>query len=156
MRLGGILGAGPNLCATNLNNIYNSGKITVINADKITGYLHIGGVIGAYGDLNNKLSIENAYNIASFYIHGTARLALIGAICGEDTSATTINNSYFLNSIPYSSIGKDNSSGDNIDIKSITSNQKQELLKNLNKDGSNSWKNDDKNINKGYPILSWQ
>lgn len=156
VRLGGILGVGPNLCATNLNNIYNSGKITVRNADKITGYLHIGGVIGEYGGLNNKLSIENAYNIASFYIHGTARLALIGAICGEDTSATTINNSYFLNSIPYSSIGKENSSGDNIDIKSITSNQKQELLTNLNKDGNNSWKNDDKNINKGYPILSWQ
>ena len=33
--------------------------------------------------------------------------------------------------------------------------QKQELLSYLNKNGNNSWKNDDKNINKGYPILNW-
>ena len=25
----------------------------------------------------------------------------------------------------------------------------------LNKNGNNSWKNDDKNINNGYPILNW-
>ena len=33
--------------------------------------------------------------------------------------------------------------------------QKQELLSDLNKNGNNSWKNDDKNINNGYPILNW-
>ena len=33
--------------------------------------------------------------------------------------------------------------------------QKQELLSDLNKNGNNSWKNDDKNINNRYPILNW-
>ena len=33
--------------------------------------------------------------------------------------------------------------------------QKQELLSDLNKNENNNWKNDDKNINNGYPILNW-
>ena len=33
--------------------------------------------------------------------------------------------------------------------------QKQELLLYLNKNENNNWKNDDKNINNGYPILNW-
>lgn len=158
IRLGGISGIGSNVAITDLKNVYNSGNITINSTNKITGYLHIGGIMGSYGVLKNQLSIENSYNIGSFdvNVNQMANSASIGAICGEDTSATTIDNSYFLNSIPYSSIGKENSSGDNIDIKSMASNQKQELLTNLNKDGNNSWKNDDKNINNGYPILSWQ
>ena len=100
--------------------------------------------------------MKNAYNIGSFDVNDTASKAIIGAICGEDTSNTTIKNSYYLNSISYEGVGKENSLVDNIEITAITSNQKQELLKNLNGDGNNIWKNDAKNINNGYPILSWQ
>ena len=157
IKIGGILGAGSNYCVTSIENAYNSGKITMKCRSEVMERLHIGGIIGSsYAALNNELNIKNVYNIGAFDVNGTSDLDSIGAICGEDTSATTIDNSYFLNTIPYSSIGKENSSGDNIDIKSMASNQKQELLTNLNKDGNNSWKSDDKNINNGYPILSWQ
>lgn len=154
--IGGILGWGPTLCTTELENLYNSGKILVNCTNEITESLHVGGILGSGGVYEGQLNIQNVYNIGSFSIDGKSKESIIGAICGEDKLETTIDNSYFLNSIPYSSIGKENSSGDNIDIKSMASNQKQELLTNLNKDGNNSWKSDDKNINNGYPILSWQ
>ena len=157
VHLGGILGIGAHRCETDLINVYNSGILKINIKNEINKELiKIGGILGSCGDINNKIDMKNAYNIGSFDVNDTASKAIIGAICGEDTSNTTIKNSYYLNSISYEGVGKENSLVDNIEITAITSNQKQELLKNLNGDGNNIWKNDAKNINNGYPILSWQ
>ncbi len=153
LRVGGILGVCSNSCKTNIENVYNSGNLNVSDIDSKA--VHLGGIVATYSDSSKELMIKNSYTIGAMKLNCNQDNFLVGAICGEDTYATTISNCYYLNTIQYNGVYKENSSIVNIDIKSISSSQKQELLSDLNKNGNNSWKNDDKNINNGYPILNW-
>ena len=56
--VGGIVGW---LSAGNVNNVFNTGNITVINQNSATS--QVGGIVGAVGNAHGAVTISNAYNL---------------------------------------------------------------------------------------------
>lgn len=58
--VGGIVGW---LSAGNVNNVFNTGNITVINQNSATS--QVGGIVGAVGNAHGAVTISNAYNLGA-------------------------------------------------------------------------------------------
>ncbi|MBM6727236.1 hypothetical protein, partial [Megamonas funiformis] len=58
--VGGIVGW---LSAGNVNNVFNTGNITVINQNTATS--QVGGIVGAVGNAHGAVTISNAYNLGA-------------------------------------------------------------------------------------------
>lgn len=136
---GGIIGV--NLGT--IENSYNIGKIETTGIQTFAG-----GIIG----YSNKGEINNSYNIAEIIIQGENSIA--GGILGRNETLAepvTINNSYY-------SVGDyayyDWSENGYIGIEG--SKISNEQLKTYSSILGNSYKEDENNINNGYPILKWQ
>ena len=100
------------------------------NITKTTWYA--GGICG----LNQYGEIQNCYNIGMIEATNCA-----GGIEGAYLTNTTNLNTYFL---------LDTTSSERSKVKT------EEELKNLYSTLGEAFKNDTRNINKGYPILNWQ
>lgn len=153
--VGGIAGENINI----VSGCYNNGKIS--------GTSRIGGVAGS-----NKGTITNCYN-ASLISNGDYAGGLVAINIG------TISNSYNTGRISaYATgggvIGKNcggkisncyslvdcvakEATGDNGSVRSAAAMKSAAAISQLNlSQGDLPWKHDSKNINQGYPILSWQ
>ena len=146
--IGGIL-AYTYLNNLQLNNLYSNGKM---NIKGNTNRLYVGGIVGY--DTNGKVSLKNSYSISEIIDETTSDNKNIGNIYGRiNASNTTIANCYYLDQNNYYGIGSEQS---DTNIIKIQPSQKQELLTKLNEAENGIWKKDEKNVNKGYPILIWQ
>ena len=153
--LGGIAGSLSNRGDSTLENVYNSGKITIKGTHNYTiDQIEIGGIAGGKSKSNNNMKISNSYNIGELNLNNINNISNIGKILGVIRNNTKIDNCFYLENSIYNGIGTDNLDLNQINISTISS--KQNLLTNLNKNQDNIWKNDEKNINYGYPILYWQ
>ena len=91
--VGGIVGW---LSAGNVNNVFNTGNITVINQNTATS--QVGGIVGAVGNAHGAVTISNAYNLGALRTFkntniGTVGNNSIGGILGEVSDGTGgINN----------------------------------------------------------------
>lgn len=138
-----------------LKNLYNCGKISVNGTVSLK--VNSGGIIGWDMMPEGKtLILSNCYNSGDTNINAISDVKNIGNIYGEKAKKTIIKNCYYLTGNVYDGVGYDYDEESNNDITAITDNQKQELVKKLNKDENNIWKSDTNNINNGYPILFWQ
>ena len=86
--VGGIVGW---LSAGNVNNVFNTGNITVINQNTATS--QVGGIVGAVGNAHGAVTISNAYNLGALRTFkntniGTVGNNSIGGILGEVSDGT--------------------------------------------------------------------
>lgn len=115
-----------------------------------TKYAIVGGIVG-----NNIMKIENCYNIGKIIGKGSGYIHT-GGIAGN---AGTMKFCYYLNKSIESKTEEDNK---NVNIKECVM-QTEEQMKSddfinlLNEElEEKEWKKDEKSINNGYPVLSWQ
>ena len=100
------------------------------------------------------MKINNCYNIGKIIGEGSG-YTHIGGIAGN---AGTMKYCYYLNKSMDSKTEDDNK---NINIKECVM-QTEEQMKSdgfidlINEELEEEWKKDEKGINNGYPILSWQ
>lgn len=126
---------------------YNKGEVDVKEG---TNYAFSGGIVG-----NNASVINNCYNVGKISGVGSG-YARVGAIAGN---AGTINYCYYLDESVSSGLGYGTTSST---ITECVLKNKQEMKQRGLIDLLNSnieqieWKEDLKQINEGYPILSWQ
>ena len=91
--VGGIVGW---LSAGNVNNVFNTGNITVINQNTATS--QVGGIVGAVGNAHGAVTISNAYNLGALRTFKNTNIRTvgnnsIGGILGEVSDGTGgINN----------------------------------------------------------------
>lgn len=89
--VGGIVGW---LSAGNVNNVFNTGNITVINQNTAnSGTSQVGGIVGAVGNAHGAVIISNAYNLGALRTFkntniGTVGNNSIGGILGEVSDGT--------------------------------------------------------------------
>ena len=146
-RVGGITGT---TYQPTIKNTYNAGDINIVAPAR---YTKVGGIVGE--DRNNDaITLSNCYNIGKITAVGTGYIYK-GDMEGQGGNNTTnITNCYYL--LP--GTGKLNGTGSptvtGSEGKDETTMKSQEFLNILNTDSV--WKMDTNNINKGYPILSWQ
>ena len=100
----------------NINNVFNTGNITVVNNDKSDGGSQVGGIaggVGLYSDSDS--SISYAYNLGTIrsftnnkpnYIGG-----IIGKITAEGSNKLDINNVYTTGNLYAQVNGSSNSNG---------------------------------------------
>lgn len=146
-RVGGIVG---NHSKATIKNTYNAGNINIVAPAK---YTKVGGIVGQDNN-DDAVTLSNCYNIGKITAVGTGYIYK-GDMEGQGGNNTTnITNCYYL--LP--GTGKLNGTGNptvtDSEGKDETTMKSQEFLKILNTDSV--WKMDTNNINKGYPILSWQ
>ncbi len=154
--VGGL--AGLNHAMGNITNSINKGKIEVLDEN-------VGGIVG----INNG-TISSCYNIGEIDSTKTDKLT-IGGICGQNLSESFINTSYNIGKIKNKNyaggvVGADFGSISNCfciencleketkdtDYKCTDEEMKSNIISKL----GNDYKNDEENINNGYPILKWQ
>lgn len=86
--VGGIVGW---LSAGNVNNVFNTGNITVINQNSATS--QVGGIVGAVGNAHGAVIISNAYNLGALRTFKNTNINnvgknSIGGILGEVSDGT--------------------------------------------------------------------
>ena len=127
----------------NITNCYNTGAVT-------SAFENIGGIAGL-----NRGKIENCYNIGQ--LRGSVENK--GGITGnnnlfEGTTATYVGeiyNSYTLSEVTDKIAGINNSTiGSECSLKSSAE------LKQIYTTLGEAFKQDEDNINQGYPVLTWQ
>ena len=154
--IGGIVGKADNGGNIDIKNVYNSGDIKIkgLNQNQVS-QLCIAGIVGEKSNQSDNLAIQNAYNIGLINVEKVNDTASIGEILGLDRRGITkIRNCFYPKESSYNGVGTESTNTENISISEIKS--AQELLEKLNQDEKNIWKNDEKNINSGYPIFIWQ
>ncbi|WP_302486795.1 hypothetical protein, partial [uncultured Megamonas sp.] len=89
--VGGIVGW---LSAGNVNNVFNTGNITVINQNSAnSGTSQVGGIVGAVGNAHGAVTISNAYNLGALRTFKNIKINnvgenSIGGILGEVSDGT--------------------------------------------------------------------
>lgn len=89
--VGGIVGW---LSAGNVNNVFNTGNITVINQNTAnSGTSQVGGIVGAVGNAHGAVTISNAYNLGALRTFNNTDINgvkgnSIGGILGEVSDGT--------------------------------------------------------------------
>lgn len=89
--VGGIVGW---LSAGNVNNVFNTGNITVINQNTAnSGTSQVGGIVGAVGNAHGAVTISNAYNLGALRTFNNTNINgvkgnSIGGILGEVSDGT--------------------------------------------------------------------
>ena len=129
---GGIVG--DVVVSSQVLNCYNTGKIKCEKG---------GGIVG---DLTRGSTIANCYNIGTIE---TNFMEYAGIISYTSSSKNTIRNNYYLENVI------NGTSNDRIIIDGIEA-MEEENLKGLSSVLGVAFKEDDNNINNGYPILQWQ
>ncbi len=137
--IGGLIG----MSEGNIENCYNTGTIIGV-------YNNIGGIVGL-----NRGKIENCYNIGQL----SGSVENKGGITGnnnlfEGSTATYVGeiyNSYTLSEVTDKIAGINNST-----IGSECSLKNSVELKQIYTTLGESFKQDENNINQGYPVLTWQ
>ena len=129
---GGIVG--DVVVSSQVLNCYNTGKIKCEKG---------GGIVG---DLTRGSTIANCYNIGTIE---TNFMEYAGIISYTASSKNTIRNNYYLENVI------NGTSNDRIIIDGIEA-MEEENLKGLSSVLGVAFKEDDNNINNGYPILQWQ
>lgn len=167
LAIGGIIGSSSN---TEIKNCYNTGNIV---GKYSNGSPKVGGIAGYGATLASKCynlgeilgtssienpvvggivaqgqSIESCCNIGLVSYEG-ASTKYVGVIIGAITE--TVTNSYFLNNTELNGIGR-NYSNATEPTKVDSVNEMPTVLDIV----GDAFKADTNNINKGYPILSWQ
>ncbi len=139
--VGGIVGFANENEDNSMNNCYNTGSVTAKS--------FIGGLIGSLYKGNR---ISNSYNVGS--VSGSD--SCIGGVIGENCGI--LSNLFFINTA-----GPEWGCGTNITEYGLeeANGSSEETLKGLTyklngEQNPKPWKEDEKNINDGYPILSWQ
>ena len=141
------------------------------NSTNINGHNNVGGIVG-YVDKSG--IIENCYNtgmitvggffaggICGYLTSGTARNCYTTgnvpsdgifnqAVIGATDAGVTIENCYYLN-IP--NAATDENAG--VTAKEEADMKTESFITDLN-NGQNIWVTDSKNMNQGFPVLSWQ
>lgn len=163
---GGI--AGTNYSAT-IKNCYNDGEVYGVNGgvggivglqsgnapstsycynkNSITAAGNIGGIVG---NLSSG-SVNCCYNIGQIICNTTWTLNM-GGICGYNTSGTSVNNCYTLDTLNQEVVGaKADNTVDSLSKKETETNMKSEEFITILNSTENNFKKGD-----GYPILNWQ
>ena len=142
--IGGIIGFAAYESTITISNCYNTATISSVN--------DAGGIVGdAVGD-GGKVTIQNCYNRGNVSAPQNK-----GGILGlkNQNGTLTITNSFWLSGTgPSYGIGWNGSTNNANNIGATPKNSSQ--LKNLVSTLGSAYKSDTKNINSGYPILSWQ
>ena len=142
--IGGIVGIQST--DSEINNIFNSGKIIVENGD--TNF-RIGGIIGR-GASKTPVKVNNAYNIGLIEADGLSS-EQVGSISGN-SEQLNFNNCYYLAETYDVGVGGNETP---IGIKKIDeASEIPSILSIIN--GGSAFKEDTNNINNGNPILKWQ
>ncbi len=146
INVGGIVGwNGQKDINGEIKSCYNIGKI---DSSKCTrgGTTGTGGIVG----FNYAGSIINCYNIGE--IRG--REGSMGSIAGF--SDTRPVNCYYLDTPGYEGYDNGNDEAGKVEKKSEEEFKSKDIIKMLNATNSKSFAFDEKNLNKGYPVLYWQ
>lgn len=133
---------------------YNTMICNSYNKGKVIGNIRVGGIAGVNGSkssVEDTTSILNSYNIGE--VNGKDN---VGGIAGLNYSSfgSKIINSYSINQNIVAAYTNDGGEKIVEGLKPSEEMKKDDFLNILNVD--NVWKKDSKNINQGFPILSWQ
>ena len=143
--LGGIIGQNYN---THIMNVANLGEIYINNT---TTQIKIGGIAGGatFGD------IDNGYNLGKIIVDQETKNEKIGSLVGIKWNSV-YNKCFYLNETYSKGIGKLATSEEKEEgiTKLINKEDFPDLLEIINDD--DKFKNDNNNINNGYPVLFWQ
>ena len=143
LKQGGIIGWSNGVT---ISDCYNNGELKLYSTS--AAYSHIGGIAGKYVG-NNSRQMINCYN-AKVISDGAIKKS--GIVADNQYNNAPITNCFYATST-YKGISTTN------DVSGSTTAQTEEQLKALTtqlNNGGNIWKNDENNINEGYPILNWQ
>ena len=147
-RISGIVGIMYN--NTGINNVFNTGKITLENGKYESTSYGAGGILGVTENEANNIKINYAYNTGTIELKSTTNQG-IGSIVGNRKSETILSNCYYLTGTHDVSVGY----GDTTGITEWNSMDKfPSVLDVVN--GEEAFKEDTNNVNNGYPILEWQ
>ena len=133
-----------------VRNSYNTGSVN--------GTTNVGGIIGYYDKdwgVNEYSICYNCYNIGE--VKGTTNVGL--ALGYKYGSINYCKNFYYLKETPNKGIGNSNDiegSVDGIEEEDLKNSSMVTLLNANSGEEEAVWKQDTNNINKGYPILSWE
>ena len=176
--VGGISGV---IMEGEVNNSYNRGNILVTSNNSTNGY--IGGIIGSNSSSNSIFS--NLYDCGNINIYGTFQSNLyaggifgynrdatlengcnigniisnaivmgtyneVGLIVGLNHTTGIIKNSYYLSGFAIQGIGT------NWGVSEISAIDDLQDMPTILETVGDAFKEDNNNINNGYPILSWQ
>lgn len=111
----------------------------------------VGGIVGVD---NTTEQIKNSYNVGKIEAKGTT--SQVGGVIGHHKGF--LENLFFINTAgPSYGCGKNEASTFLEEDEGSTMETIKNLTNKLNgTQRDNPWKEDKKNINEGYPILSWQ
>lgn len=142
--IGGITGG--SVTNSILFNLYNFGNINIYGT--FQEGLFVGGIIGDH----RKSTLENGCNIGNIISNPivTGDYNEIGLIAGLNAQTGVITSSYYLSELGLKAIGTD------WGISEITAIDELKNMPTILEIVGNAFKEDDNNINNGYPILSWQ
>mgnify|MGYP005905997765 FL=1 len=163
--LGGIAG----VANKSITNSYNLGKLEVEGNRSLA----VGGIVGRVS--SSEASLENCYNVGEIKYKENITSSYIGGICGEGSNIknvysigkleNTLNDSmigaiignigqsaekiYYLKGVYSTALGSTNTS---VTAEEIETLEKMKAKLNSNLATLEGWKE----VNNGYPILSWQ
>ncbi len=153
IRIGGIIGAQDGY--ENIGNLYNTGSITFSNLTgvEISSEINIGSICGVISQKG--VIVFNSYATGPILGNGRKDWVYAGNIFGRGTGNTS--NCYCLGDLTSDFDSKNRSSVKNLCTpKTEEEMKKEDFVKSLNDGQEEIWKKDTKNVNKGFPILSWQ
>ena len=142
---GGIISAGTKASVT---NSYNCGDIKV--EGNATGDFYIGGAIG-----NNKGTINNFGNIGNIVseVKVTGNYNYMGAIAGLNHQNSKIEDTYYLKDTCANGIEENWANEADVNTTEIENIENMPTILEII---GTEFKKDENNINKGYPVLTWQ
>ena len=142
---GGIISAGTK---ASISNSYNCGNIKI--KGNATGDFYIGGAIG-----KNKGIINNFCNIGNIIsdVKVTGKYNYVGAIVSLNYSDGKIENTYYLKDTCANGI--EENWGNETDVDTLEIDKIENMPAILEIIGT-EFREDENNINNGYPILTWQ
>ena len=142
---GGIISAGTK---ASISNSYNCGNIKI--KGNATGDFYIGGAIG-----NNNGIINNFCNIGNIIsdVKVTSNYNYVGAIVSVNNSDGKIENTYYLKDTCANGI--EENWGNETDVDTLEIDKIENMPAILEIIGT-EFREDENNINNGYPILTWQ
>ncbi len=114
-------------------------------------YPIVAGIVGQ----SHMGEISNCYNTGRTSVITTITDTIVnGGIIGYCDNGTTIKNNYWLSTYSPSGIAQldEGTTGNYEAIEILSEEEMQKMATNL----GNDYKQDTRNINKGYPILNWQ
>ena len=141
----GIISSGTKASVT---NSYNCGEIKIKGS--VTGNLFVGGAIGHnQGIINNFCNIGNI--VSDVKVTGTYNL--VGAIVGVNYSNAKIEDTYYLKNTCANGIGGNWANEADVNTTEIENIENMPTILEII---GTEFKKDENNINKGYPVLTWQ